>query len=51
VVNRLEENFVAAVKEATDGRGADVVYDPVGGQAYQGSTKCVAFEGRVIVVG
>ena len=51
VVDRLEENFVAVVKEATGGRGADVVYDPVGGEAYQGSTKCVAFEGRIIVVG
>jgi len=51
VVDRLERDFVAAVKEATGGRGADVVYDPVGGEAYQGSTKCVAFEGRIIVVG
>jgi len=50
VVNRLEQDFVAVVKEATGGRGADVVYDPVGGQAYQGSTKCVAFEGRIVVV-
>ncbi|GAA2438320.1 NADPH:quinone oxidoreductase family protein [Streptomyces macrosporus] len=40
-----------AVKEATGGRGADVVYDPVGGDAYTASTKCVAFEGRIVVVG
>lgn len=39
------------VKEATGGRGADVVYDPVGGDAYAKSTKCVAFEGRILVVG
>lgn len=39
------------MKEATGGRGADVVYDPVGGDAYAKSVKCVAFEGRVIVVG
>jgi NADPH:quinone reductase len=51
VVDRLAEDFVGVVKEATGGRGADVVYDPVGGQAYQGSTKCVAFEGRIVVVG
>ena len=51
VVDRHEQNFVAAVKEATGGHGADVVYDPVGGEAYQGSTKCVAFEGRIVVVG
>ncbi|MFC5907207.1 NADPH:quinone oxidoreductase family protein [Streptacidiphilus monticola] len=51
VIDRTSEDFVAAVKEATGGRGADVVYDPVGGAAYQGSTKCVAFEGRIVVVG
>ncbi|MFJ9680747.1 NADPH:quinone oxidoreductase family protein [Streptomyces sp. NPDC101194] len=51
VVDRHSEDIVAAVKEATGGRGADVVYDPVGGDAYAKSVKCVAFEGRVIVVG
>ncbi|MGW5352356.1 NADPH:quinone oxidoreductase family protein [Streptomyces sp. NPDC004031] len=51
VVDRHTEDFVAAVKEATGGRGADVVYDPVGGDAYTRSTKCVAFEGRIVVVG
>lgn len=51
VVDRTSEDFVAVVKEATGGRGADVVYDPVGGDAYTRSTKCVAFEGRILVVG
>ena len=51
VVDRKEEDFVAAVKEATDGRGADVVYGPVGGDAYARSTKCIAFEGRILVIG
>ncbi|MFI5770501.1 NADPH:quinone oxidoreductase family protein [Streptomyces sp. NPDC051658] len=51
VIDRHSEDIVAAVKEATGGRGADVVYDPVGGDAYAKSVKCVAFEGRVIVVG
>ncbi len=51
VIDRRTENFVTAVKEATGGRGADVVYDPVGGAAFAGSTKCVAFEGRIVVVG
>jgi NADPH2:quinone reductase len=41
----------AGVKEFTAGRGADVVFDPVGGDAYTGSTKCIAFEGRIIIVG
>jgi NADPH2:quinone reductase len=51
VIDRRTEDFVAVVKEATGGRGADVVYDPVGGEAYTRSTKCVAFEGRILVVG
>ncbi|MFH9609525.1 NADPH:quinone oxidoreductase family protein [Streptomyces sp. NPDC017448] len=51
VVDRRSEDIVAAVKEATGGRGADVVYDPVGGDAYAKSAKCVAFEGRILVVG
>jgi NADPH2:quinone reductase len=51
VVDRTAEDFVAVVKEATSGRGANVVYDPVGGDAYAGSAKCVAFEGRIVVVG
>ena len=34
VVDRRAEDVVAAVKEATGGRGADVIYDPVGGEAY-----------------
>jgi NADPH:quinone reductase len=51
VIDRRREDFVAAVKEVTHGRGADVIYDPVGGDAYAGSTKCVAFEGRIVVVG
>ncbi|MEV6398691.1 NADPH:quinone oxidoreductase family protein [Streptomyces sp. NPDC051907] len=51
VVDRREDDIVAAVKEATGGRGADVVYDPVGGDAYAKSAKCVAFEGRIVIVG
>ena len=51
VVDRHTEDFVAVVKDFTHGRGADVVYDPVGGDAYQRSTKCIAFEGRILLVG
>jgi NADPH2:quinone reductase len=51
VVDRHSEDVVAVVKEATGGRGADVVYDPVGGDAFFKSTKCIAFEGRILVVG
>ncbi|MDT9594109.1 NADPH:quinone oxidoreductase family protein [Nocardioides zeae] len=51
VVDRTEEDFVEVVKRETGGRGADVVFDPVGGPTYARSTKCVAFEGRIVVVG
>ncbi|GAA2499100.1 NADPH:quinone oxidoreductase family protein [Streptomyces gobitricini] len=51
VIDRRTEDIVATVKELTGGRGADVVYDPVGGDAYAKSAKCVAFEGRIVVVG
>ncbi|GLW19462.1 NADPH:quinone oxidoreductase family protein [Streptomyces kronopolitis] len=51
VLDRRRDDLVAAVKEATGGRGADVVYDPVGGEAYAKSVKCIAFEGRIVVVG
>jgi NADPH:quinone reductase len=51
VVDRLSQDFVEVVKEVTGGRGADVVYDPVGGDTYARSTKCIAFEGRILVIG
>ena len=51
VVDRHREDFVEVVKAETKGRGADVIYDPVGGDTYQRSTKCVAFEGRILVIG
>lgn len=51
VVDRRSEDVIGAVKEATGGRGADVIYDPVGGEAYDQSAKVVAFEGRIVVVG
>ncbi|CAA9581966.1 MAG: Putative Zn-dependent oxidoreductase PA5234 [uncultured Thermomicrobiales bacterium] len=45
------EDFVAAVKGATGGRGADVIFDPVGGDVFDASRRCVAFEGRLVVIG
>lgn len=51
VVDRSAGDLVAALKEALGRNGADVVFDPVGGAAYDASTKVVAFEGRLVVVG
>ena len=51
VLVRDADDIVGGVKAATGGHGADVVFDPVGGEAFDSSTKCIAFEGRIIVVG
>ena len=51
VVDRHSQDFVEVVKDVTGGRGADVVYDPVGGETYTRSTKCIAFEGRILIIG
>ncbi|WP_205697666.1 NADPH:quinone oxidoreductase family protein [Conexibacter sp. SYSU D00693] len=45
------EDWVAAVKELTDGRGADLVVDPVGGDAFHQSLRCMAPFGRLLVIG
>lgn len=50
-INYREEDWVERVKELTDGRGADVIYDPVGGDTFDLSMKCIAFEGRILVIG
>src|SRR5262245_30735376 len=44
-------NWVDQVKEFTGGRGADIIYDPVGGEVFDLSTKCIAPEGRILVIG
>ena len=43
--------FQDEVKALTDGRGADVIYDPVGGDVFDKSTRAIAFGGRLLVVG
>ena len=40
-----------AVLDITGGRGADVVFDPVGGEAFEASLRCTAFDGRLLVIG
>ncbi len=51
LINYQSEDWVERVKHVTDGHGADVIYDPVGGDVFDGSSKCIAFEGRLLVVG
>jgi NADPH2:quinone reductase len=45
------EPFRDAVKRLTDGRGADVVFDPVGGEVFENSMRCIAWGARLLVVG
>lgn len=50
-INYNEQDFVAAVLEITGGRGADVVYDPVGGAIFERSVSCSASGGRLLAIG
>lgn len=43
--------FREAVKEITGGDGANVIYDPVGGDVFDESTRCIAFDGRITIIG
>jgi NADPH2:quinone reductase len=51
VLNYREDGWVEQVKALTGGRGAQVIYDPVGGDIFDLSTKCIALGGRLLVVG
>jgi NADPH2:quinone reductase len=50
VVN-VTSGFREQVKAITGGRGADVIYDPVGGDVFDESVRCIAFDGRLLVIG
>ena len=45
------EDLRARIKELTGGRGADVIYDPIGGDIFATSLRSVAFEGRILIIG
>lgn len=51
VVDYSAEDFVPVVQRVTGGHGADVVYDPVGGDTFDRSRKVIAWEGRLLVIG
>jgi NADPH:quinone reductase len=51
VVDHRVEAIAPRVRELTGGRGAQVVYDPVGGDAFQSAMRCIANEGRLLAVG
>ena len=50
-IDYADAGWVDRVKEITGGNGADTIYDPVGGDIFDLSTKCVASEGRILIIG
>lgn len=51
IINYTAENFVERVKEITSNKGADVIFDPVGGDVFDQSLRCIAWEGRLLIIG
>ncbi|MGE3502616.1 MAG: NADPH:quinone oxidoreductase family protein [Porticoccaceae bacterium] len=50
-INYSRDDLNQAIKRLTDGRGADVVYDAVGGDAFDACSRAMAWDGRLLVVG
>lgn len=48
---RAQPDFVDEVRSVTDGHGVDVCYDPVGGDVFRKSQRCMAWDGRLLVIG
>ena len=51
IVNTSRDNLRDALKAATDGKGPDVVYDPVGGELAEAAFRSIAWRGRYLVIG
>jgi NADPH2:quinone reductase len=51
LINYRTEDFRSLVKKITQGRGADVIYDPVGGDVFDESLRCINWAGRLLVIG
>jgi NADPH2:quinone reductase len=50
-IDYSKESIKDRVKEITGGAGADVIYDPVGGDAFDQALRCIAWDGRLLVIG
>ncbi|CAN5173193.1 NADPH:quinone oxidoreductase family protein [soil metagenome] len=50
-INYTQESFKERVLEMTDGKGADVIFDTVGGDVFEQSMRCIAWGGRLLVIG
>ena len=51
VIDYSQEDFALRVMDLTGGKGADVIYDSVGGDVFDRSLKCIAWNGRLLVIG
>ena len=51
LVNYNESDLKESVKDLTEGRGADVIYDPVGGDLFDQCCRCINWNGRLLVIG
>src|SRR4029450_1383396 len=51
LIRFAREPFRDAVKRITDGRGADVVFDPVGGEGFEKSMRCINWRARLLIIG
>ena len=51
LLNYSDGEFKERVKDLTKGRGADVIYDPVGGDLFDQSCRCINWNGRLLVIG
>jgi NADPH2:quinone reductase len=51
LIDYSREDIRERVKEITNGRGANVVYDPVGGDAFDAALRSIAWEGRIVIIG
>jgi NADPH2:quinone reductase len=51
LIDYSREDIRERVKAITGGHGADVVYDPVGGDAFDASLRCIAWGGRIVIIG
>ena len=51
LVNYSDGDLKTKIKELTNGKGADVIFDPVGGDLFDQATRCINWNGRILIVG
>jgi NADPH2:quinone reductase len=51
IINYRKDSIKDRVKQLTDGKGADVIFDLVGGDAFDQSIRCINWDGRILVIG